>query len=1792
MRSGLYIVLLALAMTVGCSQSGKGGTPKQRGGENSSAEISSAGGNIPQQRPHGSIQGKAVDALIIGGTLSAYSWENGEKGALLGSTITDQTGGYSLSIQTPNKPVLLELVGGHYFEEASGKRVDLSARHKLRSVTYYESGKTLNVMVTPWTNIAVAFAEYQIQTQNLNANNAITSASTALAAIVDVDIFNTFPTDITKDNSETIFSDELKYGITLAALSSLTAWVSNQNGSDIHTTYNSINFAEMMYLDVLADGVLNGNGYRITPDGSISDQIVGYSMGVVPVNVELYRRQLALEMLKVASSDYNKTLMTIENVFSNADRFSTSTHMIWSPEAPIPIDVTGPVIAVNNIVGQVLGGNVSLLINVADLLSVKRVDYYVDGKFIKSINDQKVLNVEINTADYADGEHELHIEAWDSLDNKGETTVPLKFDNSGPSLTVTQDLLTNQDTFTLTGTASDATKSGLTVTVNGQTASMLDGGKWQIDVLLSGEITPISVVAMDGVGNSTEFKTEVLRDKKDPVIEPEFSEARFYSEDLELQISSIDDAQSRAIYFDIKSLSLGGIEPTEENLIENNIPYILIRGDDVGMVKTNQNELSMEYKISRNSEAILSWKRMVPSKDERGYKYIIPFTVEYFSTKFLTTKYSDLISISFKLSDNAMNSSEFNYIFKSYIDYPMLHVNSKYIRSNVTAYEYLSDGNLGGVVGECMTDDLGYCQIAVSGEVDDIQIRAVGGQYLEPATGEKTAINVVKTYVQFDDQDLVVYLNPLSSVYSAMVEREKAVGKGIDIFNSVYGFHPYAIKSERLSDITTLSDGVKLSLQIRGISDYATTLGGSTDEFVTLIAQDYSSDGVLDGIAVLQVDPERLEFYGQSITANTYRTDVSFAALLAVENRAVVYDYLNSLAMDTNAVYGDEVPVPLDIEGPTIEVAAALSWAKTVEIVYQVTDISEITSVSMHLNNIPYAHSTVTSGVFSVDSVGIADGQHIVSIIAVDVVGNTTEWQKTIVVDNTAPVVTLTAPAVTAASFAIAVEISDISAVSDPVLLIDGEAAGQRAVLGDGGFTVNPTNLGDGSHSFTVMATDALGNVGSEEVAVLIDNTAPILKITSLPLVNNLDYKVAGTVADATDVTVTVNGKVASVSEGKWEYLTKLSAFQTVFEVVAVDAVGNKAVDDIKVDYDGSAPSVRFISSPGEYRTEYGTLYKVDSLYNGFSDWMNIPSDLISIGNTPWNSTAIDLAGYMYVEPVITDSITASADLLVETRYLENDVVKRDWEKWTRTSRTIPFVTEVLAPGWENAGEDVIRKLQVRATDKAGNVSEIATWEFKVHIVRDDVAPTIVADRAFTRFSNGDGVLENCIVGELDERNSLNRPICIDARRVSLGKWAAVPELSNDGYLGVEVEVDDPYANGHYTVPKNLLVEYQYIRGTQVVVDWSLAPRQENPKSVYLPLVTEYLGDQFFITDKDTSHKINFRVRDEEGNESQVTFNLRLDVLTPAPDVDFEIDNGDIFSREFESRAQLNGSALDVSYRFENTTSVPIRIKAYEDGNEDGGLVHIWESAQRYNRARIKTQEQWRVRNCDLGLTCFSIASNIGWSDWYDVEAIGGVAETEITPDVTYTEYDDILFNQLSVPVPTPFTPITLDSICARVGLEYCFNFTVGDKNLEYFYSEIEHRYVYSAEYEDGYPNNVISEYRNEIEFSAPFFRVFNKNIESEIIAVGGWFSIPPGAEVEIIKRTILPSVINKDDFRAAENDDRVPFSSPANLDKSLVYSIGTDIVIERAIDVGTTKSVSISKQRIGGGAVQFSVER
>jgi hypothetical protein len=87
---------------------------------------------MPPPVPFGSVSGTTFDALVVGGTVSVYDFTMGAKGNLLGQATSDAKGIYSVPVQAETRPILVEMTGGYYIEEAGANaQVTLSSKHKL-----------------------------------------------------------------------------------------------------------------------------------------------------------------------------------------------------------------------------------------------------------------------------------------------------------------------------------------------------------------------------------------------------------------------------------------------------------------------------------------------------------------------------------------------------------------------------------------------------------------------------------------------------------------------------------------------------------------------------------------------------------------------------------------------------------------------------------------------------------------------------------------------------------------------------------------------------------------------------------------------------------------------------------------------------------------------------------------------------------------------------------------------------------------------------------------------------------------------------------------------------------------------------------------------------------------------------------------------------------------------------------------------------------------------------------------------------------------------------------------------------------------------------------------------------------------------------------------------------------------------------------------------------------------------------------------------------------------------------
>ena len=201
-----------------------------------------------------SISGVASKGIINNGLVRAYAVNNdGIKGAELGSGLTDINGQYSLDIANHNGPVIIEVTGGSYTDEATGSTVD---NNTLRAVIPPVSSNR-KVAITPLTEIAVQIAGSTLTLTQINNANAAVSV-----LIGGADVTETQPQDINGDLSSASQSEK-DYTMVLAAVSQM---IEDGNATDVAsvTTMISDDLGDDGSLTVKIDNDFDENGEPVT----------------------------------------------------------------------------------------------------------------------------------------------------------------------------------------------------------------------------------------------------------------------------------------------------------------------------------------------------------------------------------------------------------------------------------------------------------------------------------------------------------------------------------------------------------------------------------------------------------------------------------------------------------------------------------------------------------------------------------------------------------------------------------------------------------------------------------------------------------------------------------------------------------------------------------------------------------------------------------------------------------------------------------------------------------------------------------------------------------------------------------------------------------------------------------------------------------------------------------------------------------------------------------------------------------------------------------------------------------------------------------------------------------------------------------------------------------------------------------------------------------------------------------------------------------------------------------------
>lgn len=175
------------------------------------------GGSATSQ---GSISGIATKGPMSNATVTAYAISNGQMGTQIATTTTAANGNFTMTIGSYAGPVMLQVSGGTYTDEATGNIMNMAPGDVMTAVmpTVTASAAISGIQVTPVTAMAQTMAQHM--TGGMTDAN-IATANTAMGSYFTVsDILHIQPMNpLVAGSGPGASQDARNYGMVLAAMS-------------------------------------------------------------------------------------------------------------------------------------------------------------------------------------------------------------------------------------------------------------------------------------------------------------------------------------------------------------------------------------------------------------------------------------------------------------------------------------------------------------------------------------------------------------------------------------------------------------------------------------------------------------------------------------------------------------------------------------------------------------------------------------------------------------------------------------------------------------------------------------------------------------------------------------------------------------------------------------------------------------------------------------------------------------------------------------------------------------------------------------------------------------------------------------------------------------------------------------------------------------------------------------------------------------------------------------------------------------------------------------------------------------------------------------------------------------------------------------------------------------------------------------------------------------------------------------------------------------------------------------
>ena len=322
-KKWMAFILFTFLLASGCGGGGGGESisTNSSGGGSTSTNPSGGGSTSSTTSEIGVISGTAVKGPVSGATVIAYAINaNGTRGSQIGSAQTDEQGNFSIPMGNHSGPVMLQMTGGSYLDEATGSQMPMDPNDVMTCVIFHVPGGSTasGIQITPLTSMAQSMA--QNMSGGMNQTN-IALANHSVGNFFGInDILTTHPMNPNVNGSGiSAIQDMRNYGMTLAAMS--------QYAKNTGMPHSSGMVTAMMgdASDGRMNGLTTGQGGMM---GNFHIEMRGGMMGGRTMPPDAGTRGLADAMVQFINSPMNRSGLTIQDMQNLMDKLRASNGQI------------------------------------------------------------------------------------------------------------------------------------------------------------------------------------------------------------------------------------------------------------------------------------------------------------------------------------------------------------------------------------------------------------------------------------------------------------------------------------------------------------------------------------------------------------------------------------------------------------------------------------------------------------------------------------------------------------------------------------------------------------------------------------------------------------------------------------------------------------------------------------------------------------------------------------------------------------------------------------------------------------------------------------------------------------------------------------------------------------------------------------------------------------------------------------------------------------------------------------------------------------------------------------------------------------------------------------------------------------------------------------------------------------------------------------------------------------------------------------------------------------------------